>query len=90
MNPAITRETVPSNDQEIKGLNNKLVVEELMVAIADMKEYMLDAVDKTTLELEKLAKTTLVLILILIVVATRYIWSCNFNYNKSKYIKTSS
>jgi len=69
LNTAITRETVPSDDQEIKGLNNKLVVEELMAAIADMKEYMLDAVDKTTVELEKLAKTTLFLILILTVVA---------------------
>ena len=40
-----------------------------MAAIADMKEYMMESVEKTTIELEELAKLTLTLILALIVVA---------------------
>lgn len=69
LNKAITREAKPSDDAEIAKLDSKNVVEELMAAIADMKEYMMDSVEKTTIELEELAKLTLTLILALIVVA---------------------
>lgn len=69
LNKAITRDAIPSDDAEIAKLDSKSVVEELMAAIADMKEYMMESVEKTTIELEELAKLTLTLILALIVVA---------------------
>ncbi|MEK3952179.1 methyl-accepting chemotaxis protein [Psychrobacillus sp. FSL K6-1464] len=69
LNKAITRDAMPSDDAEIAKLDSKSVVEELMAAIADMKEYMMESVEKTTIELEELAKLTLTLILALIVVA---------------------
>lgn len=69
LNKAITRDAIPSDDAEIAELDSKSVVEELMAAIADMKEYMMESVEKTTIELEELAKLTLTLILALIVVA---------------------